>query len=186
MLVSPQSIEASLTARRLQRWGGQTCMVSDVDVARGPAARASLARDPDRSCAGTGRYRAARRSRAPSRHAAYRDVHAGDAARIAAVRHLRLHRLSGQAAARGFARRAPDGRAGSGRAEPGSRLIDPIETPAAPSAKGLSILVAEDNQINALLIRSLLGRLGHRHRHHHQRRRGAGILAVGEIRRHPL
>ena len=34
MLVSPQSIEASLTARRLQRWGGQTCMVSDVEVAQ--------------------------------------------------------------------------------------------------------------------------------------------------------
>ena len=34
MLVSPQSIEASLIARRLQRWGGQTCMVSDVDVAQ--------------------------------------------------------------------------------------------------------------------------------------------------------
>src|SRR6476469_8854457 len=31
MLVSPQSIEASLAARRLQRWGGQTCMISDVD-----------------------------------------------------------------------------------------------------------------------------------------------------------
>ncbi len=33
MLVSPQSIEASLVARRLQRWGGQTCFVSDTDVA---------------------------------------------------------------------------------------------------------------------------------------------------------
>src|SRR6185295_9535733 len=33
MLVSPESIEASLAARRLQRWGGQTCMVSDADVA---------------------------------------------------------------------------------------------------------------------------------------------------------
>src|SRR5258707_9338399 len=33
MLVSPQNIEASLTSRRLQRWGGQTCMVSDADVA---------------------------------------------------------------------------------------------------------------------------------------------------------
>src|SRR3981189_466788 len=33
MLVAPQSIEASLIARRLQRWGGQTCMVSDVAVA---------------------------------------------------------------------------------------------------------------------------------------------------------
>ena len=34
MLVAPHSIEASLIARRLQRWGGQTCMVSDIVVAR--------------------------------------------------------------------------------------------------------------------------------------------------------
>src|ERR1700738_1017877 len=34
MLVAPQSIEASLVARRLQRWGGQTCMVSDIAVAQ--------------------------------------------------------------------------------------------------------------------------------------------------------
>src|SRR4051812_14537210 len=34
MLVSPQNIEASLIARRLQRWGGQTCMVSDLVVAQ--------------------------------------------------------------------------------------------------------------------------------------------------------
>src|SRR5262249_30060098 len=33
MLVAPQSIEASLIARRLQRWGGQTCLASDADVA---------------------------------------------------------------------------------------------------------------------------------------------------------
>src|SRR6202012_934772 len=33
MLVAPQTIEASLVSRRLQRWGGQTCMVSDVAVA---------------------------------------------------------------------------------------------------------------------------------------------------------
>src|ERR1700684_412297 len=32
MLVAPQSIEATLIARRLQRWGGQTCTVSDVAV----------------------------------------------------------------------------------------------------------------------------------------------------------
>src|SRR5450631_3681535 len=34
MLVAPQSIEASLVARRLQRWGAQTCMVSDAAVAQ--------------------------------------------------------------------------------------------------------------------------------------------------------
>jgi CheY-like chemotaxis protein len=40
-------------------------------------------------------------------------------------------------------------------------LDEPVATPA-PVSKGLSILVAEDNEINALLIRSLLGKLGHR------------------------
>ena len=35
-------------------------------------------------------------------------------------------------------------------------------TPAKPAATGLSILVAEDNEINALLMRALLSRLGHR------------------------
>src|SRR6267378_3567378 len=34
MLVSPQSIEASLIARRLQRRGAQTCMLSDIAVAQ--------------------------------------------------------------------------------------------------------------------------------------------------------
>src|SRR3954454_3561036 len=34
MLVAPQTIEASLIARRLERWGGQTCTVFDIAVAR--------------------------------------------------------------------------------------------------------------------------------------------------------
>ena len=39
---------------------------------------------------------------------------------------------------------------------------EPVEPAAVRTpAKGLSILVAEDNEINALLMRSLLGRLGH-------------------------
>src|SRR3982074_868137 len=40
MLVAPQTIEASLVARRLERWGGQTCTVSDIAVAQafGPGA----------------------------------------------------------------------------------------------------------------------------------------------------
>jgi len=40
MLVAPQSIEASLIARRLQRWGGHTCMVSDIGVASTDVGRA--------------------------------------------------------------------------------------------------------------------------------------------------
>ena len=34
MLVTPQGIEASLVARRLQRWGAQTCLVTDAAVAQ--------------------------------------------------------------------------------------------------------------------------------------------------------
>ena len=40
-------------------------------------------------------------------------------------------------------------------------LPDNAETPVIAPARGLSILVAEDNEINALLMRSLLTRLGH-------------------------
>jgi len=41
--------------------------------------------------------------------------------------------------------------------------VEPIEPAAipAPAAPSLSVLVAEDNEINALLMRSLLTRLGH-------------------------
>ena len=38
---------------------------------------------------------------------------------------------------------------------------DQVETPSIAPSQGLSILVAEDNEINALLMRSLLTRLGH-------------------------
>ena len=33
MLVSPQTIEASLIARRLGEWGAQTCVLSDIEAA---------------------------------------------------------------------------------------------------------------------------------------------------------
>jgi len=38
---------------------------------------------------------------------------------------------------------------------------DHAEAPSIAPVRGLSVLVAEDNEINALLMRSLLGRLGH-------------------------
>ena len=45
--------------------------------------------------------------------------------------------------------------------EPPIEVPDDVGTPAAAPLQGLSILVAEDNDINALLMRSLLTRLGH-------------------------
>ena len=113
MLVSPQSIEASLTARRLQRWGGQTCMVSDADVAE--------ALLPERAWHAVlidhalGLADIERLGEAARLHATQRIVMFTPATRqeLQPSADLRLHRLSGQAAARGFARGPPDDRAGS-------------------------------------------------------------------------
>jgi CheY-like chemotaxis protein len=51
-------------------------------------------------------------------------------------------------------RRATDG-------QPDCDRLEASEAPTTAPGQGLSILVAEDNEINALLIRSLLTRLGH-------------------------
>jgi len=165
MLVAPQSIETSLIARRLQRWGGQTCMVSDL-----AAARALL---PERAW-----------------HAVLLD-HAfgasevaalGEAARIHATQRIvtftpaTRHELQASASAAFTGYLIKPLRAASLAARltmapevpspnlAGDGLIDMPDNVAAPAiapARGLSILVAEDNEINALLMRSLLTRLGH-------------------------
>jgi CheY-like chemotaxis protein len=57
---------------------------------------------------------------------------------------------------------APDVHAPNLAADALIEAPDDTKTPAKPSAaRGLSVLVAEDNEINALLMRSLLTRLGH-------------------------
>ncbi len=160
MLISPPSIEASLTTRRLQRWGGHACKVSDVDVAE--------ALLPERSWHAVlidhaiGAANIARISEAARLHATQRIVmftpatrqelqpSAGSALTGYLVKPLRAASLAARLTT------APEVAAPS--LEP---AIEPAETPAAPAVRGLSILVAEDNQINALLIRSLLSKLGH-------------------------
>jgi PAS domain S-box-containing protein len=160
MLVSPQSIEASLTARRLQRWGGQTCMLSDIDVAEALLPERpwhAVLIDHALGLADIERLGEAARLHATQRIVMFTPAtrqelqpSASSALTGYLVKPLRAASLATRLTT------APEVAAPS--LEP---AIDPIETPAAPSAKGLSILVAEDNQINALLIRSLLGRLGH-------------------------
>jgi PAS domain S-box-containing protein len=165
MLVSAQSIEASLTARRLQRWGAQTCMVSDAGVAQAllperawhailidhaldtadiePLAEAARLHATQRIVMFTP---ATRQELQPSASSAFTGY---------LVKPLRAASLAARLTT------APEV-AAPGIA--GELAIDPrdaIEAPAAPANKGLSILVAEDNEINALLMRSLLGRLGH-------------------------
>jgi len=166
MLVSPQSIEASLVARRLQRWGGQTCMISDAAVAQ--------ALLPERSW-----------------HAVLLD-HAlgaadiellGEAARHHATQRIVMftpatrHELQPSSASSAFTgylvkplraaslaarlTMAPEVLAPSLAGDALIEAPDRAETSATAAARGLSILVAEDNEINALLMRSLLARLGH-------------------------
>jgi PAS domain S-box-containing protein len=158
MLVAPQSIEASLIARRLQRWGGQTCLVSDTDVAQ--------ALLPERSW-----------------HALLIDHAFGDAIETlgeVAGRHA-THRLvmftpstrqemKGFPSLTGYLVKPLRAASLAARLAATPEVAAPdlaADTPneagdAAERSAGLSVLVAEDNEINALLMRSLLTRLGHR------------------------
>ena len=52
--------------------------------------------------------------------------------------------------------------------------------------RGLSVLVAEDNEINALLMRSLLTRLGHQAVITTNGEEALEFVALGEVRRHAL
>ncbi|MFH1342139.1 MAG: ATP-binding protein [Pseudomonadota bacterium] len=165
MLVTPQSIEASLIARRLQRWGGQTCMVSDIAVAQ--------ALLPERTWHAVlldhalGASEVAVLAEAARSHATQRIVlftpatrHELQPSSASAFTGYLIKPLRAASLATRLAMApevpAPD-LAGDG-------LIDTPDNAAMPSivpARGLSILVAEDNEINALLMRSLLTRLGH-------------------------
>lgn len=167
MLVGPQSIEASLIARRLERWGAQTCTVADVSIA--------LALLPERawhavlvdSMSGEAQMRELGEAALP--HATHRIAMFTPAMRRAIapammtlftgylVKPLRAaslaERLTPSSAA--LVPELPDGDEIQIEAEE-------MSAPPAPSSRALSILVAEDNEINALLIRSLLARMGHR------------------------
>jgi PAS domain S-box-containing protein len=167
MLVAPQSIEASLIARRLQRWGGQTCMVSDVAVAQAllpeRAWRAVLL-DRAFGAAEIQALAEAARIHAMQRivmftPAARHELQLASAASSAFTGYLIKPLRAASLAARLSA--APDVQAPSLAADTLIEAPDDAAAPAAPAARGLSVLVAEDNEINALLMRSLLTRLGH-------------------------
>jgi PAS domain S-box-containing protein len=163
MLVAPQTIEASLIARRLQRWGGQTCMVSDIAVAQ--------ALLPERSWHTVlldhafGATEAATLAEAARAHAAQRILMFTPAARQDLklsstftgylVKPLRAASLAVRLVT------APEVVAPNLAGDPLIELPEQMEATALAPARGLSVLVAEDNEINALLMRSLLARLGH-------------------------
>jgi PAS domain S-box-containing protein len=164
MLVSPDSIEAQLAALRLQRWGGHTCMVADADVAQALLPERSwhaILIDHALGAENIERLGEAARLHATQRivmftPATRQELHpsANSAFTGYLVKPLRAASLAARLTA------TPEVAAPGLAGEPLVETAETVETLAAPG-RGLSILVAEDNQINALLIRSLLGRLGH-------------------------
>jgi PAS domain S-box-containing protein len=165
MLVTPQSIEASLVARRLQRWGGQTCMVSDLAVAEALLPERSWQAILIDRAFGAGEAEAlaeVARVHATQRIAMFTPATRHELQLASAtssaftgylIKPLRAASLAARLAAE------PEVLAPNLAAE---ALIEPAgEAETAAPARGLSILVAEDNEINALLMRSLLTRLGH-------------------------
>jgi PAS domain S-box-containing protein len=166
MLVGPLSIEASLIARRLERWGGQTCVVSDVAVARALLPERTwhavlldqaLGAEEVESLAEAARPFATQRivmftpaARHELRRAATSSAFTGYL-----VKPLRAASLAARLTAAAEIS-APDLAADALAEQPAS-----ADTAPAVVSRGLSVLVAEDNEINALLMRALLTRLGH-------------------------
>ncbi len=166
MLVAPQSIEASLIERRLQRWGGQTCVVSDIAVARALLPERTwhavlldhaLGSEQVESLAAAARAHAAQRIVlfTPATRHELQSASIASALTGYLVKPLRAASLAARlttAAEISAPNLATDA------------LVEPPgqpETPPVATMRGLSVLVAEDNEINALLMRSLLTRLGH-------------------------
>ena len=158
LIVAPAALEAAMMARRLQRWGARTKIVPDeqvaaallpeqlwsallVDHALGTPACAALARVaaaiPRRIVLVTPAMRSELGALGEAGFTGY------------LIKPVRAASLA--------ARFADD------QVFDPAGAIGPAATPeqARPNA-GLSILVAEDNEINALLARALLAKLGHR------------------------
>lgn len=153
LIVAPSAVGAPLLARRLGSWGARTCVVPDERVA--------LAVLPER------KWDAVIVDRAVGVEAA-RMLAQATPRRIVLITPSERHELDGlrEAGFTGYlvkpVRAASLAARFSDAADHFAR--DDIEQESAEESrgpKGLSILIAEDNDINALLARALLVRLGH-------------------------
>lgn len=167
MLVAPQAIETSLLARRLERWGAETFTTSDLAAACALLPeRAWHAVLVDHAMGGDAIWRFGQAAR---QHAERRiimvtpstrhDLQAAGAAAFTGylVKPLRTASIAARLSAPAD---DPTSLCTAG-GQPDRDRPETSRTSAMTSAPGLSILIAEDNEINALLTRSLLTRLGH-------------------------
>ncbi len=158
LIVAPAAIEASLLARRLQRWGARTTIVPDEQVA--------AALFPEQAWSAV----LADHALGTPASAAVMRLAAALPRRIVMVTPAMRHELGALKEAGFTGYLIKPVRAASLAARFSTDDVfesDPaMEIAEAPSARltgnGLSILVAEDNEINALLARALLVKLGHR------------------------
>jgi signal transduction histidine kinase/DNA-binding response OmpR family regulator len=162
LIVAPSTIEASLVAQRLGRWGASTAVVQDAAVA------AALL--PER------RWDAILVDRALGNEAVQsllRTVGTTIARRIVLITPGDRHELAALQAAGFTGYLVKPVRAASLAArfaaesdtfdrDAGEPTADAPPASARDASAGLAILVAEDNDINALLARALLTKLGHR------------------------
>jgi signal transduction histidine kinase/CheY-like chemotaxis protein len=157
LIVAPAAIEASLIARRLQRWGARTAIVPDDEVASALLPERPWSAVLVDHAPGTAQSEVLRLAATVPRRivlvtpamrpelAALKE--AGFTSYL--IRPVRATSLAARFSTHGaFEPAAPEPKeaASSGAGTDGS----------------LSILVAEDNEINALLARALLTKLGHR------------------------
>jgi PAS domain S-box-containing protein len=168
MLVAPTATAASLVARRLMRWGARTCLVPEapvatallperawsailVDYALGAAACEQLAKAANKSASNIARRIVLI---APAeRHALPALKDAGFTGYL--VKPVRAASLAARmTTAQGLFEHDTDRGID---AAPGAGAVEVARAP-----HGLAVLVAEDNEINALLAQALLARLGHR------------------------
>jgi PAS domain S-box-containing protein len=159
LVVAPNPIESTLVARRLMRWGARACVVPGVEAARllliertWDAILADHALGVE-ACGELARASAAVQRRIVLITPAAR----GELAVLKAsgftgylIKPVRPASLAAQLT-------GSEGNFERALAEP-----DAASDAAATGGAGLAVLVAEDNEINALLIDALLRRLGHR------------------------
>jgi signal transduction histidine kinase/CheY-like chemotaxis protein len=160
MIVAGTKIEASLLARRLGRWGARACSAADETIAFALLPERlwdTLVVDYAQAAAMTARSHLGK---------------LGVKRRIVLIQPTERHELQALKAAGFTGYLVKPVRAASLAARladndifehsPVELAAETGERPSAQKERGLSILVAEDNDINALLARALLNRLGHR------------------------
>jgi PAS domain S-box-containing protein len=157
LIVAPAAIEATLLERRLADWGARTRIAADVEKARSLLAQRSWGALVVDHVLGRAACEALATARVPRRivlvtPAARHDLPALKAAGFTGylVKPVRSASLAARLTTPDQAFDRP------------TDMADSIgEADGSAPAGGLPILVAEDNEINALLARALLTRLGH-------------------------